>query len=241
VTTALELIASSWPDQSTVPVLVEADMGGGVLAARHVISVSPGMASLAESLRRSASPLLLDHAQRLPSGVAAVTLTPSVTAASAQLRAAGAALGPFLKAANQPVFVDLGTVTPGAPTERLMDDADLFLWFVRPVREEVTLLFRRLQETAGAGHNAAIVVVGQEPYSASQIEESLELRVLHTLPLDRKGAKAYQVGGQNRALANSKLVRSCRSLAMSLNERFPRSASSTPPAPQIAVSEGLER
>ena len=39
-------------------------------AARYELSLSPGFVSLAESLRKHESPTLLDHAQRLPSGVA---------------------------------------------------------------------------------------------------------------------------------------------------------------------------
>lgn len=217
VTTTLELLASALPERTRVPVVVEADDAGGVLAARHVMPVSPGMATLAEALRRAESPSILDHAQQLPSGIAIVPLTPALSAARTQLRTAGAALGPYLESLPEMVFADLGAVAPGTTVEHVIERASVMLWFVRPVREEITLLHRRLQEVSASEH-ASIVVVGTEPYGAEQIEEALELPVMHTIPFDRKGANALQLGGADRTLARSKLARSCRSLALKLEE-----------------------
>ena len=62
VSTALQVMAAQWPNPDAVPVVVEADAGGGVVAARFDITITPGMVTLAESLRKFESPPLLDGA-----------------------------------------------------------------------------------------------------------------------------------------------------------------------------------
>ena len=146
VSTALQLVASLWADSSAVPVVVEGDASGGVLAARYEVSLMPGFVTLVESLRKSEQPSLLDHAQRLPSGVACVALSPSATAAGAQLRSAGPYLGSYLAQAGHPVLFDAGTVVPDGRAVPVLSAADLLLWFVRPTREELLVLRHRLAE-----------------------------------------------------------------------------------------------
>ena len=108
VSSAVQLIASTWPNQqadpTSVPVVVEVDPTGGVLAARYELAVSPGIVTLAESLRKSENPPLIDHAQRLPSGVACVPISASATAAATQLRSAAPYMGPYFRHAGQPVL-----------------------------------------------------------------------------------------------------------------------------------------
>jgi hypothetical protein len=217
VSTVLQLIASSLGDAAAVPVVVEADAAGGVLAARYELSLTPGFVTLAESLRKSETPPLLDHAQRLPSGVACVPLSPSATAAGAQMRSAGPYLGPYLADSGHPVLLDAGTIVPDGKAVPALTAADLLLWFVRPIREELLVLRHRLAECSQP-ENVAIVLVGDTPYNASQVAEALEVPVLHTLPLDRRGATAVNLGGDDRYLRRSPLARSCTQLASLITE-----------------------
>ena len=218
VSTALQLVAVSLGQGSDVPVVVEADAAGGVLAARYELGLTPGFVTLAESLRKAETPPLLDHAQRLPSGVACVPLSPSATAAGAQLRSAGPYLGAYLRDSGQPVLLDAGTVVPDGKVVPAMTAADLLLWFVRPTREELLVLRHRLAECPQPDR-VAIVLVGDTPYNADQVSEALDVDVLHTLPIDPRGAAAVNLGGDDRYLRRSQLARSCAQLASLVTAR----------------------
>ena len=222
VSTALQLVASLWAEDSAVPVVVEGDASGGVLAARYEVSLMPGFVTLVESLRKSEQPPLLDHAQRLPSGVACVALSPSATAAGAQLRSAGPYLGPYLSQVGHPVLFDVGMVVPDARAVPALSAADLLLWFVRPTREELLVLRHRLAECSQP-EDVAVVLVGDTPYNESQVADGLGVEVLHTLPIDSRGAAAVNLGGDDRYLRRSVLARSCAELAT----RIAASATST--------------
>lgn len=230
VSTALQLVAAAMDDATSVPVIVEVDAAGGVLAARYELSLTPGFVSLAESLRKSEAPPLLDHAQRLPSGVACVSLSPSATAAGAQMRSAGPFLGSYLADCGHPVLLDAGTIIPDGKAVPALMAADLLLWFVRPTREELLVLRHRLAECPQPD-NVAIVLVGDTPYNASQVAAALGTPVLHTLPIDRRGAAAVNLGGDDRHLRRSQLARSCKHLASLLHE----------PGPAQVVSPSSER
>lgn len=237
VSTALQLVASSWPqhDSPLVPVVVEADSTGGVLAARYEISLSPGFVTLAESLRKFEAPPLLDHAQRLPSGVACVALSPSASAARAQLRSAGPHLGSYLAESHHPALVDAGTIVPDGRIVPAVSAADLMLWFVRPTREELLVLRHRLAECPQPDE-VAIVLVGSTPYNADEVADALEMPVLHTLPVDRRGADAANLGGDDRYLRRCQLTRSCARLASLVSERVAGTTRGSRPSPD-ATSE----
>lgn len=218
VSTVLQVLASQW-NTGDLPVVVEADASGGVLAARYELSLTPGFVTLAESLRKFESPALIDHAQQLPSGAACVPLSPSATAASAQLRSAGPYLGPYLAQSGHPVLVDAGTLLPDGKGIAAIAAADLLLWFVRPTREELLVLRHRLAECPQPAQ-VAIVLVGNRPYDADQVSEALETEVIHTLPIDRRGATAVNLGGDDRFLRRSQLARSCAHLVELLQQRL---------------------
>ena len=217
VSTALQLVASQWAGGSAVPIVAEADPTGGVWAARYGISLSPGILTLAESLRKEEVPSALEHTQRLPSGVACVPLSPSATAAAAQLRSVSATLVPYLAQSGHPVFVDLGRLTPDARMAPSVVGADALLWFARPTREDLVVLRYRMAECPQP-ERVGIVLVGDKPYEQAQVEESLEVPVLHVLPVDHRGADALNLGGDDRYLRRSRLARSCAVLAQRLGE-----------------------
>ncbi|MEM7093970.1 MAG: hypothetical protein AAF567_13275 [Actinomycetota bacterium] len=221
VSTALQLVAAQWPDDGRTPIVVEADLAGGVLAARFEISLTPGMVTLAEALRQGEHPDLLMHAQRLPSGVACVPSSPSATAAATQLRSAGAGFGRFLRSSGHPVLVDTGTMLPDHRVDAVTSTADLVLWFVRPIREELLVLRTRIEEMAQFS-DAAIVLIGESPHDARQVESALKMPVLQVLPDDDRAARAANRGGDDRYLRRSPLARSSAQLADRLHDRASR-------------------
>ena len=76
------------------------------------------------------------------------------------------------------------------------------------------------------------MLVGNTPYDADQVSEALETEVLHTLPVDRCGAAAVNLGGDDRLLRRSQLVRSCTHLAEVLQQRLGPTVVSTPEQPE---------
>jgi len=207
VTTCMEILAAVAPTET---LLVEASGGGGSLAPRHTLPLDPGMSGLSEALRRREHPDILDYSQRLPTGVPFVGLSPSVSAAQAQLKASSAELGSFLKSVQAEVLVDAGVMLPGMPSEPLLKDADQVLWFVRPLREEVAHLAARLKELPS--HAAQVVTVGTNPYSSDEIAAVVGIPAT-SIVFDEKGAAAFRYGGQDRKLQRSRLARSIRSLS----------------------------
>ena len=215
VSTALELVARSWPT-AEVPVLVEADESGGVMAARHELPLSPGFVSLAQSLRRVEAPPLLEHTQLLPSGVACVVISPSAAAATSQLRSVGPELGPYLAASSPAVLLDAATLVPSSRTVDAIGAADLLLWFVRPTREDLLVLRHRLAECPQPD-NVALVLIGDVPYNAEQVHAAVGVPVLHTLPIDRRGAAALNNCSDDRDhLLRTPLARSAADLATAI-------------------------
>ena len=239
VSTAVQLTASLWPLGDVVPVVVETDASGGVLAARYELALTPGFVTLAESLRKHETPELLEHAQRMPSGVACVPLSPSATAASAQLRSAAPFLGSYLSAAPQPVLLDVGTLLPDSKVIPAVTEADLLLWFVRPTREELLVLRHRLAECPQPD-NVGVVLVGDRPYDADQVAEGLGVKVLHTLPLDERAAAATNLGGDDRFLRRSPLARSCSQLAAIMISESEAGRSLKPPTIDLRDREPVD-
>lgn len=207
VTTCLEILATVAPNST---VLVEASSAGGSLAARHMLPLTPGMSALSEALRRGESPDILQHSQRLPSGVPVVPLSPSVLVARAQLSLASAELGPYLAATPHDVVVDAGLTLPGSMGETLLGSVDQVLWFVRPLREEVAHLVSRLKDLPL--HPARVVTVGSTPYESGEVADVVGLPAI-SIAYDDKGATAFRHGGDDRKLQRSRLARSIRTFA----------------------------
>jgi len=194
-------------------VLVEADADGGVLALRYGLSREPGLVSLAAS-RQPPREVILDHAQRLPGGMAVVVGPESAERATQLLRSAGQRLASLLAGAHDiDLVVDLGRLSPSSPGTALASAAPLALVVVRPRAEE---LVAGAERVAALGDGAGLVLVGSGPYSAADVTNQLGCRVIGTVADDPRGARALAEGGSSRALTRSALVRSVRTLAAGL-------------------------
>lgn len=216
-TSALLLLGSVWPGKA--PVLVEGDLAGGVVCGRFEVSSGLGLVTLAEVLRKGDHTLLFDHAQRLPSGLAVLACPPSASAAEAAVRNAGVNLGQYLAGINELVLFDAGTLLPASSLTSVVSSADLLIWFVRPTREELLILQYRLAELASP-QDCVVVLVGTSPYRGDEVAAALGIEVLHTLPVDRRGAAALNLGGDDSHLRRSALVRSASVLAVKIARRL---------------------
>lgn len=166
-------------------VLVEADVDGGVIAARHQLGLVPGLTELAGSARVGiASDEVLARSQRFSSGVAVVPAHPSSERTQAALRAAAGHLSTAFGAlASHDVLVDAGRVRPGSPVLPLIESADRIVVVVRPSAENLVVAMNRLDLLRGIAP-LQVVVVGERPYSAADIAQALGTGEVVTVPDD---------------------------------------------------------
>jgi len=194
-------------------VLVEADGDGGVLALRYGLNREPGLVSLAAS-RQAPGDVILDHAQRLPGGLAVVVGPESPERATQLLRSAGQRVAALLSGPSAAhVVVDLGRLSPSAPGTALAAGAPIALVVARPRADELVAAAERV---AALGECAGLVLVGSGPYSPADVANQLGCRVVATVADDPRAARALADGGSARSLARSALVRSVTTLVASL-------------------------
>ena len=205
-----------------MPVVVEGDASGGVLAARYEVSLMPGFVTLVESLRKSEQPPLLDHAQRLPSGVACVALSPSATAAGRNFVRQVHNLGPYLSQVGHPVLFDVGMVVPDAPAPSRRCRRLTYCCGSCGPPEKSCWCYAIVWPSVRSQKTSPLVLVGDTPYNESQVADGLGVEVLHTLPIDSRGAAAVNLGGDDRYLRRSVLARSCAELATRIAARAPQ-------------------
>lgn len=194
-------------------VLVEADPDGGVLALRYGLSRDPGLVTLVAS-RQDPCGAILDHAQRLPGGLPVVVGPESPERAAQLVRSAGHRIADLL-AGSTPgdIVVDLGRLTPSSPATAVAASSPLVLVVARPRAEELVAAAERI---GSLGQGAALVLVGDGPYSANDVTTQLGCHVVGLVADDRRAARVLAEGGSSRAIARSALVRSVRTLAARL-------------------------
>lgn len=205
VTTTALLLASTFTDA----VLVEADLDGGVLAVRYGLGREPGLTTFAAS-RIDDGDGWRAHAQ--DAGGVPVLVGPDAQAASASLwRTAGERITHGLVAADGVAVVDAGRLRSLVP---IAIASDLCAVLVSPVADQLIALTHLLptlrQSIRG---QVAVVLVGEGPYQAADVEGSLEVTVLGELPDDRDAANALRNGtGSKARLARSRLARAVTAL-----------------------------
>ena len=212
-TTAALALATAWSADHEV-VVVEADPAGGDLVARLQLPFEPGLVSLAAATRHGsvAGPVGHAHLQPLPCGGAALVGPGSAEQAVAALRELRA--GAFAGLAGEAglVVVDCGRWSPGSATQPVIAAADLVLVVTRPTVEGVVHLRSR---AAGlrreARDRAALLLVGERPYRAGEVDEAVGLRVAGVLADDPRGATALYQSPRPGLARRFLLVRSARS------------------------------
>jgi MinD-like ATPase involved in chromosome partitioning or flagellar assembly len=214
-TTALAL-AAAWPPERGVPLLVEADPDGGVLAARAGLGIKPGLIELCSRARVA----LTDDdvwffAQELPDGVPVLVAHPAAEPCHAALRSGGARIADYLATmAGRDAIVDVGRLRPGSPAAAIIGRADALLVVLRPTVEEIGAVTHRVGALRDAG--AALALIGDRPYSAREVAAAVELPVVGTIAFDARGARALISGAGLRALSRTPILRSAVGLAEAL-------------------------
>lgn len=211
-------------------VLVEADLAGGVVAVRYGLSREPGLVTLA-----AASPTgpggWRDHAQDA-GGVPVLVGPDAAETAESLWRTAGERIVAALDRSEGWAVVDAGRVWRRT---RIVDAAEVVLVLARPNAEELVAASHAAAALNSLGAKArggrvGVVLVGEGPYRAGDIDDSLGAPVLTHLPADDSTAKHLHDGGTSgRALARSRLSRAVAGLVDLLDH-------SHTPVPEMAVA-----
>ena len=246
VTTSALAMAAVWPTDRQV-LLVEADPGGGDLAARFELAAQPGLVSLAAAARRQIDGALVgEHAQRLPGGLGVLVGPPGAEQAAAAL---GMLAPPVLAGLDRldgvDVIADLGRLDPASTALGLARVASLLLVVVRPRLDELQHLAHRVAALRGECRALGVVLVGSGPYPAEEIAGALGVEVLAWLPADPRGASLLGGAGASAgALRRTPLLRAARGMAEAAVGRLASPASaaaaaapaSTEPSPAAVAA-----
>jgi MinD-like ATPase involved in chromosome partitioning or flagellar assembly len=190
-------------------VLVEADLCGGVLAVRYGLGREPGLVTLAAAHPQDPSGWL-EHAQDA-GGVPVLVGPDSPEAAQSLWRSAGGRLAAILDEGHGIAVVDCGRLWSRA---QVLDGADLVLVVSRPSAEEVVSTSHAIESLRrSAPVSMAVVLVGDGPYRAAEVQEAVDCPVLDHLPEDRSAAQHLRDGGaSSRSLSRSRLARAVAGL-----------------------------
>jgi hypothetical protein len=211
VTTTATLIAGALPDSA---VLVEADLGGSVMAVRYDLGREPGLTTLAASGTLEPDGWR-EHAQ--DAGGVAVLVGPDSPASARSLWSrAGTSIGRTLVSSDATVIADLGRLDDDVP---LIDDVSLLVLLVRPVAEHLVTLSHRLPMLRGQASRpqVAVVLAGEGSYRPADVAGPLGVDVLGVLPHDPRAAETLSGGGSGLSLTRSRLYRAATGVATTIH------------------------
>ena len=206
-------IASVWPADRKV-LFAELDPAGGDLVARFGLAPDPGLVQLGAGFRHALSAEeVWSHSQTLPGGVP-VLVGPATAQQGHALGPLWEHLGPVLAALpDTDVIADCGRLDPGSPALEIPRHADIVVLVVRPTLEGVAHLRARLA-AAVSDAPVGIVLVGESPYSAAEVEAAVGVKVIGAIASDERAADLLNgEPGKASALNRSALMRSARGLA----------------------------
>lgn len=228
VTTLVLALAHAWHTtrQALPPLVVEADLDGGSMAAGFFQGKTPkdrGLIQLA--LHRDADPMLVLAGQCIEVAGAgfSVLLGPDspgrAAGATSAWPALAAAIRPLSDEEEVDVLIDLGRARPGACTTALVPTLDRLVWVMGSSLPSVLATRAAITERvhgAGDGPRVGVVVVGPgRPYRSAEIAEAVQAPLLGEIPHHRTGGFDHGAVMTNRF---SPFTRAIRALAVRLQD-----------------------
>ena len=200
------------------PLVVEADVAGGDLAARAGLSVEPGLLTLAAAGRRGVDERLVGlHGQRLANGTQVLVSPCAPRLATTALKAVAADLFRLGCTRDRLTIVDLGRFDPHSPASGCLDRADTIVTVFRPTVEGVEHLRELLHTLQDCASRLVAVAVGDQPYGVAEVAGALAGREVHGVAFDAKAAQLVGAGATpDRWLRRTAYVRSVASLVDAL-------------------------
>ncbi len=218
VTLTALLTAAAWPtEEGRTKAFVEADPDGGSLALRYRLSPRPGLLSLAAAASNAlSSDSIVDHTQMLPGGLPVVIAPPSPEQASVAIDSVGGELGQWLANGPGDFIADVGRLSVNAANSRFVEAADAVLVVCRPVPDQLQPAAQRMKVLA-ASTQVGWVLIGQKPYSPSDVSEAFGFPVVAALTDEPKTATAITSGVDPHRLKRSSLTSDVATFASSMS------------------------
>ncbi len=242
VTTTALALAAVWPRRVLV---AECDPVGGDLSYWFGQPATPGLLTLGSAARRGLSPAELWRHTQVISGSLPVLLGVLVPEHAAALGPLWEELPAAFAEVGADVLIDCGRLDPPSPALALVSTADLVIVMVRPDAPGISHLEGLLEMLAHSGTAASVVLLGERPYRAAEVQAALAERgravdVLSVVAVDPAAARRLAGGsGSDRALARSVLIRSARQLTEALGTRLDRAVGrDAPGAPEVTPDAG---
>jgi MinD-like ATPase involved in chromosome partitioning or flagellar assembly len=195
--------------------VVEADPAGGDIAARAGVPLEPGLLTMAAAGRHGNSVLTM-RPQRLQSGVDAVIAPTNPDQASAALGAIADRLGAAVSGADV-ACIDCGRWSPLTAVPVVLAACDVVVVVTDPTVAGIEHVRCRLDAISAIGPPVTVLLVGDRPYGAGEVEHAVGVPVAGTLAVDPRGAVAVY-GGPPRLARKSQLCRSAHGVLERLVE-----------------------
>jgi MinD-like ATPase involved in chromosome partitioning or flagellar assembly len=224
-TTTTVALAAAWPSSSEA-LIVEADPGGGDLAAWFDIPVVPSLSTVVTRAVDATWPEIDCHTRLTASGVRLIPGPPSAEEARHAVAESGRSLAPALAAMRSPVaIVDAGAVSHSVSSHPFVASAAVTVVVHRQYSQSSRAAAVRLQRLADqvaaispTSAGMVVAVIGAQPFGFEQIESFLADAVTTSvvgLPVDGLTAAVFagRTGVSARRLARLPLARAARHLA----------------------------
>lgn len=226
-TTALALGAASLDDSDVI--VAELDPSGGDLPARFGRPFEPGLISLAAASRRPTEDArLTDHCQQILGSLRVIVGQPSGDRSETMLRMLSErGLWRQLADVEALVLADCGRFDSHSAALPIVEASTALVIVCRPILNELQHVHSRLPALRRIAERVAVALIGDGPYGAAEVGESLDVDVLGTLAVDRDAARTLNGEPRGRrALARLPLLRSASAVMRALNDRLtqPRGA-----------------
>lgn len=209
-------VASVWPADRKL-LFAELDPAGGDLVARFGLSPDPGVVQLGAGFRYALSAEeVWSHTQTLTGGIP-VLVGPASAQQGYALGPLWEHLGPVLAALpGADVIADCGRLEPHSPAREIARSAHLVLLVARPTLEGVAHL-RALLAAGVSDAPVGIVLLGESPYPAEEVEAATGVKVVGTVPRDERAAQLLNgEPGKAAVLNRSALLRSARRISATI-------------------------
>ena len=212
--------AAAWPTvDERRKLFLEADPDGGSIAINYQLGTKPGLISLAAAARKGlARDDLWDHAQELPGGLPVVLAPDGPEQATGVLRTSARELGEWLQQLpDVDVIADIGRLSLGSPAVELAAGADAVLVVVRPVADQLRPAAQRMNSLAQICPRLGWVLIGNEPYSETEVASAYNFPVVAVIDDDKRAAKALEDGVSPNKVRRSNMVRSVSTMTSMLH------------------------
>lgn len=230
VTTTALALAATWPQHRRC-IVVEADMSGGVIAARFGLADRPGLVSLSAAGRRGGlgDDLVWEHTQNLPGGLPVLVGPPSPDESQVVLRdITEQLLGWATARSDLDVIVDGGRISTRSPSSMPLLKAGPVMVVARPTVDQLRPAGIRCEGLKTAGAETFLLLVGDQPHGPIEVAAALHCPVVGVISCDPKTAAV--LAGTPGAIGNlrrSQLIRSAATLADVLAPRLDLDSATT--------------